>query len=185
MIIVGLHFLILFTALIAFQNIFTKIFEEKHNYSIGPFLFIFNYGVFMLANLFAPLIHFSSKWLISLSALGYACQYSVGIFISDLDGFMQYFIAAIGASIAGVFASILWVNVGTYIHDACHFYNQIEKKGHYFGLFTTLYSFSLITGSLVVTFGLSLMEEQPYFILVTAIAVLAFVFSAIFMKDVE
>ena len=153
---VGLHFLILFTA-VAFKNIFSKIAEEKKNYTIGPFLFICNYTFFMISNLFAPLIHYSSKWLICISALAYACNYFTTIFIFDFDGFMQYFIAAIGASIAGTFASVLWVNVGTYIHDACHFYNETERKGHYFGLFSFIYSFSVITGAIIITFGLSLM----------------------------
>ena len=155
----GLHFLILFTAAGAFQNIFTKVQEERGNFTLGPFLFICNYLFFMISNLFVPLIRYSSKWLVCISALGYSCNYFTAIFALDFDGFMQYFLASIGSSIAGVFASVLWVNVGTYIHDACHFYNDIEKKGHYFGLFTTLYSFSLITGALSITFGLSFMSE--------------------------
>ena len=182
---VGLHCIILFSAAGAFQNIFTKIVEEKGNFSLAPFLFIFNFLFFMVANLFTPLIQYSGKWLIAVSALGYGCNYAFSIFLFDFDGFIEYFLAALGASIAGVSASVLWVNIGTYIHDACHLHNEIENKGHYFGIFTTLCSVGLITGSLVITFGLSLMDERSYFILSTGIAVFAFLFSAVFMKNIK
>ena len=79
----------------------------------------------------------------------------------------------------------MWINVGTYIHDACNLHNEMDNKGRHYGLFTTLYSMSLITGALVITFGLSLMSERNYFILITGIAVFAFCFSAVFMKDIK
>ena len=153
---VGIYFLILLTTA-SIQSIFSKIAEEKKNYTIGPFLFICTYTFFMISNLFVPLLNYSSKWLLSICALSIACSFFTNIFIFDFDGFMQYLICTFSGLLSGISVSLMWVNVGTYIHDACHFYNETERKGHYFGLFSFIYSFSVITGAIIITFGLSLM----------------------------
>lgn len=75
----GIYFMILFTAFNSFQTIVTKINEDEGDYTLGPFRFALNYTVFMIANLFAPQVKYSEKWLITGAALTYVLQYSTGL----------------------------------------------------------------------------------------------------------
>lgn len=79
--IVGIHFMILFTAFTAFQNIVTKIHEDEGDKSLGPFTFAVNYFVFMLSNLISSKTRMSEKWLITFATLPYAVNYSTGFFM--------------------------------------------------------------------------------------------------------
>lgn len=58
-VLVSIHFMILFTAFNAFQTIVTRINEDEGDYSLGPFRFAVNYFSFMIANLFAPSVKYS------------------------------------------------------------------------------------------------------------------------------
>ena len=57
-------------------------------------------------------------------------------------------------------------------------------KGHYFGLFNTIFCISTILGAIVVTFGLTLFATNIYFILVSGVAFLAFLYGIFFIKDI-
>ena len=58
-VIVSIHFMILFTAFNAFQTIVTKIHEDEGDRSLGPFTFAVNYFVFMISNLFVLKVKYS------------------------------------------------------------------------------------------------------------------------------
>lgn len=58
-VIVSVHFMILFTAFNAFQTIVTKIHEDEGDRSLGPFTFAVNYFVFMISNLFVSKVKYS------------------------------------------------------------------------------------------------------------------------------
>ena len=184
-VIAGVYFLIIFTASTAYNSILTKIFEEEQETKLAPFIFIFNFGTFMVANLFAPLLKFPEKWLMAVASLCYGLNYLMGFFMFGDNEGLKYVLAAIGAAVAGLSASFLWVSIGRYIHKACHFDQRENEKGHYFGMFNSIYFFNSVLGGIVVTFGLKIMSHQHYFILVSCIAVLAFVFGAFFIRDIK
>jgi hypothetical protein len=58
-VIVGIHFMILFTAFNAFQTILVKIYEDQGDYIIGPYIFALTYFIFMISNLFVSRLRFS------------------------------------------------------------------------------------------------------------------------------
>ena len=93
--------------------------------------------------------------------------------------------AALGAIVNGIGASFLWTSVGSYIHKVCHLYNKVPQKGHYFGLFNTIFCLSTILGAIVVTFGLSMFSYNVYFSIVSGVSFLAFIFGILFIKDLE
>jgi hypothetical protein len=90
-------------------------------------------------------------------------------------------LAALGAIVNGIGASFLWTSVGSYIHKVCHLHNKISEKGYYFGLFNTIFCASTILGAIVVTFGLSLFSYSIYFVLVSSVAFLAFLYGIFFI----
>lgn len=98
---------------------------------------------------------------------------------------IKYILATGGAIVNGIGASFIWTSVGSYIHKVCHLHNKIQIKGHYFGMFNTIFFFSSIMGALVITFGLSLFSTQIYFSLVSGVALLAFFYGIIFIKDIK
>lgn len=184
-VLVSIHFMILFTAFNAFQTIVTRINEEEGDYSLGPFRFAVNYFVFMIANLFAPAVKYSEKWQITLSTLTYVFHYLTGFFVEGTSIYVKFTMAALGATVNGIGASFLWTSVGSYIHKICHAHNKVPLKGHYFGLFNTIFCMSTILGSIVVTFGLSLFSYSVYFILVSGVAFLAFLYGIFFIRDIK
>ena len=181
----AIYFLLLFTANTAYANILTKIFEEEGMTKLAPFNFIFNYSSFMIANLFAPLVKFPEKWLMAVASLFYAVNFATGFFMFGENETIKYIFSAVGASIAGISASFLWVSVGRYVHKACHLYGKEGERGHYFGMFNSIYFFNSVLGGVVITFGLEIMSHQHYFILLTLIAVAAFFFAALFIKNIK
>jgi MFS family permease len=98
---------------------------------------------------------------------------------------VKFILAALGASVNGIGASFLWTSVGSYIHKICHTHHKINMKGHYFGLFNTIFCFSSVLGSIVVTFGLSLFSHSIYFVIVSSVALLAFIYGLLFIKDLK
>ena len=183
--VVGIYFLILFTANTAYANILTKIFEEEGETKLAPFNFLLNYGSFMIANLFAPLVKLPEKWLMAVASLCYGINFVTGFFMFGDYEALKYIFSGTGACLAGTSASFLWVSVGKYIHKACHLYGKEKEVGHYFGMFNSIFFVNSVLGGVVVTFGLKLMSHQNYFILITCIAGLAFLFAALLMKNIE
>lgn len=182
---VSIHFMILFTAFNAFQTIVTKIHEEEGDHTLGPFRFALNYFTFMIANLFVSKVKYSQKWQITLSTLTYVFQYLTGFFISGTSIEVKFIMAGLGAVVNGIGASFLWTSIGSYIHKVCHFYEKTQMKGHYYGMFNIIFCFSTILGSLVVTFGLSLFSTNMYFLLVSGVAMLSFIYGIFFIKDLS
>lgn len=184
-VLVAIHFTILFTAFTAFQTIITKLHEDEGDRSLGPFRFAINYSTFMIGNLFVSRVKYSEKWQITFATLAYAFHYLTGFFISGTSIYVKYITSILGAGVNGVGASFLWVAVGSYIHKVCHKYNKLENKGHYFGIFNTIFCISNVLGALVITFGLSYFSPNIYFILVSSVAFLAFFYGMFFIKDVN
>ena len=122
--IVAIYFLLLFTAGYASTSILTKVFEDEGMTKLAPFVFIFTYASFMIANLFSPLVKFSEKWLMAMASLFYGVQSAVGFFMFGDDETLKYILAAIAATLSGTAASFLWVNIGRYIHKVCHLYKK-------------------------------------------------------------
>lgn len=108
-----------------------------------------------------------------------------GFLISGTPMYVKYLVVGLGAFVNGVGGSLLWISLGRYIHKVCHLYDKINEKGHYYGLFNTIYCFSSILGAVVVTFGLSLFSHNVYFMIVTGVALIAFFFGIIFIKDIK
>ena len=184
-IIVSVFFLILFTASAAFQNVLTKIFEEEGDTEIAPFNFMINYSFFMIGNLFAPVLKFSHKRVMMVSALCYSLKYGLGFFMFSDNVASRYAFTGLGGAVCGIAASFLWVSVGKYIHNACHLYKKENEKGHYFGMFNFIYSLSMVIGGVVATFGLGLLSHVNYFFFVTGISIFSFFFGFFFIKDIQ
>ena len=184
-VIVGIYFLILFTASTSYGSILTKIFEEEGETKLAPTSFISNSISALIANLFAPLVKFPEKWLMAVVSLVYALQYATGFFMFGDNETIKYIFIVVGASLSGIATSFLWVSLGRYIHKACHLYRRESEKGHYFGMFNSIYFFNCVLGGIVITFGLEIMSHQNYFIMVTCIAGLAFLFAVLLIKNIK
>ena len=122
--IVGLYFLILLTSSSAFQTIVTRIYESEGDYRIGPYIFMLQYAAFMIMNLFVPLLRYSYKWMMTLSALCYAFNNATGFFVIDSGQVARYIIAGFGAIINGMGGVFLWISASRYLHNACHHYQK-------------------------------------------------------------
>ena len=123
-VIVGVYFLIIFTASTAYDSILTKILEEEQETKLTPFIFICNYTAFMVASQFVPLVKVSEKWLIVATSLFRGLKYSTGFFIFGDNEIAKYLLTGFGATLAGIAGAFLWVSVGRYIHKACHIHNK-------------------------------------------------------------
>ena len=75
--------------------------------------------------------------------------------------------------------------MGKYIHKVCHLHERESEIGHYFGMFNSIFFVNSVLGGVVVTFGLEIMSHQNYFILVTCISGLAFLFAASFIRNIK
>ena len=118
-------------------------------------------------------------------SLAYAFQYTTGFFMFGDNETVKYIFIVVGASLSGIGTSFLWVSLGRYIHKACHLYEKESEKGHYFGMFNSIYFLNCVLGGVVITFGLEIMSHQNYFILVTCIAGFAFLFAVLFVKNIK
>ena len=185
-IVVGIFFMILFSAYNAFQNIVTKIHSEEGDHILGPFALAMNYATFMIMNLFASRFFNGKKekLLMIIPALCYAFFYSTGFFIEGTTKLEQYLFTGLGAMVGGGSSSFVWIGSSVYIHKVAHHFNKTHLKGHYFGIFNMLFSSSSIIGACIVTFGLTLFSHKTYFAIVGGFAVLAFVFGLIFIKNI-
>lgn len=112
---------------------------------------------------------------------GYLANYILSIFIIDAAPAMKYILAAAGSVLSGTASSFLFTCVGPYIHNVCVFHGIISEKGHYNGLFVGFYSTSALTGGLVVTFGLNALSHKMYFIILSGICIVAFLFAFFFV----
>ena len=121
----------------------------------------------------------------AFASLFYGMNFATGFFMFGDNETIKYIFSSVGASVAGISASFLWVSIGRYIHKACHLYGKENERGHYFGLFNSIYFFNSVLGGVVVTFGLEIMSHQNYFIFITIIAVVAFLFAALFIKNTK
>lgn len=72
----------------------------------------------ILANFITPAISkkLKPKYTIALSSLGYAFHYLMGFFMKGTSNFIKYVLAGLGAAVNGIFAALIWVGVGSYIH---------------------------------------------------------------------
>lgn len=184
-VIVSIHFMILFTASSAFSTIVSKIHEDEGDNILGPFRFAVNYFAFMIANLFVSKVKYSEKKQIVLSTLTYVFYFVTAFFISGTPQYVKFIVVALGSIANGIGATFLWTSVGAYIHKICHKYGKENLKGHYYGLFNTIMSLSGIEGSVVITFGLSYFSNNIYFLIVTGVSCLSFLFGLFFIKDVQ
>ena len=100
--IMGICFLILFTAYFSFSTIVTQIHEQDGNSALGPTLLATNYFFFMLTSLFAPAVTLSYKLQVTMAALGYALNFSTGLSLQYVETGWKYAISMTGAGIAGV-----------------------------------------------------------------------------------
>ena len=182
---VGVYFLILLTAGSAFNYIFTKVLEEEGETNLAPLNFIIVFCFSLVSNLVAPLTKFPEKWMMVLTSLAYGLDYSFGYFLFGDDQTLKYILLCSGAALGGWSTSYFWLGMGRYIHKTCHLYKKEGEKGHYYGTFNSIYSLNNITGGIVVTFGLQLFSHQSYFLLITGIAVLAFPFGAVAIKNIR
>lgn len=139
----------------------------------------------MLTNFLVSKTPYSEKWQITFASFSYALNYSTGFFMFGRPIYVKYILAALGAIANGIGASFLWTSVGSYIHKVCHLYNKVDKKGHYFGLFNTIFCSSTVMGAVIVTFGLTLFEHNTYFVIVSSVALLSFFYGIFFIKDLN
>ena len=182
----GFFFLILWTSSAAFNYMVTRIYESAGDHHIGPFVLMLQYATSMITNLFVPYLlrRSSYKWVITFGALGYAFNNATGFFIIDSGETLRFVIGGLGAVINGIAGVFTWVSATRYLHNASHYYKKESEKGHYFGVFSFILSWSSLLAGVVVTFGFGLMSDRNYFILLMCIALLAFVFAFIFIKEI-
>ena len=181
----SVHFLMLITTGTANDYILSKVLEEEGETKLAPLYFIGAYLFFMVSNLIAPLAKFSEKWMMASASLAYAFGYFTEFLLFGSSQTMKYVLICVGASLGGWFSGFLWLGMGRYIHKACHAFDKVDEKGHYYGTFNSIYFLNNIAGGIVVTFGLQLFSHQNYFLLLTGIAVLAFLFGAVAIRNIN
>ena len=119
------------------------------------------------------------------ASLFFGSHYFMSYFIFGDNEALKYIMICGGGALGGWSASFLWLGMGRYIHKACHAYEKESEKGHYYGTFNSIYFLNNIVGGIVVTFGLQLFSHQEYFLLLTGIAVLAFVFGTVTIRSIK
>ena len=75
----------------------------------------------------------------------------------------------IGAIICGFSASMIWVTVGTYVNEVAGSDDKSDRKTELNAIFYSLFMSSQITGSLLTTLVLGLMDTKIYFLVLTGI----------------
>lgn len=90
----------------------------------------------------------------------------------------------LGAAVGGFGASVLWASQGGYMMRLFRM-NQIEKneEGYYMGIQNGLVFTSVLLGSVIITFGLGLFGNVIYYLLLTTIALLAFLICTFFLDS--
>jgi hypothetical protein len=168
------------------MTILTHIYEQESLNAIGPASLACNYTTFIISTILAPACKLKLKTQIIIAAIAYTLNYSSGILASFVaSGTLKYTISCLGAAIAGSTGGILWVSQGRYIHLVSILYNQQDEKGRLFGIFSTIYCLSNISAGLITTFGLGFFSPTIYFMLITAIGILAIIYCIFFVDDIQ
>ena len=119
------------------------------------------------------------------SSLGYAFNYSTGIFMIGAPTSVKYILTIVGNAVNGIGIGFLFTCVGRYIHNVCVLHNELHEKGFYYGLFSSLYTISTVLGAIIVTFAFDLLHHRQYFMIVTGVAVFSCIFCFFFVVDVK
>ena len=85
----------------------------------------------------------------------------------------------------GASAGLLWVSSGRYIHLVCLKYNDMERKGLFYGLYNASYCLINVSAGLITTFGLGFFDPLTYFFITTAFGCVATLFCWFFVRDVS
>ena len=118
--ILGVTFMIMFTAFNSLQNSVSTIFDDYGLDNLGKVSLLFLYGVFGVATFFTPFIirKFGYKKVMFVSSLGYALYSLAGLIIAlweDIPKPLAWVFVMFGAGACGASASAIWVAQGSYV----------------------------------------------------------------------
>ena len=169
----------------SFNSIVTKIWESVGDTTLSPMYFTIQSLTLLIANTFTSKLAISEKWQMVLFTVGFALNCSTGFLMVGASRGVRYFLAVLGALINGVCIAFMFTCQGSYIHKVCVKYGVVEKKGEYYGIFTSISYTSSILSALVVLFGLAFLSHYYYFILVTIIVLGSAMFCWLLVEDVQ
>ena len=166
----GVTFMIMFTAFNSLQNMVSKIYAQYGYGNLGEISVLVLYFVFGITTFFTPYVirQFGFKKVMFISSMGYAVYEGVGLVIAlweDMPKVLGWVIVLFGACLCGASASMIWVAQGAYVSQVA----GESRKTELFGLFWSLMMSSQIAGNLITTFVLGLVSNVVYFLVLTTL----------------
>ncbi len=118
--ILGVTFMIMFTAFNSLQNSVSTIYDDYHLDNLGKISLIFLYAIFAASTFFTPFIirKFGYKKTMFVSSLGYALYSLAGLIIALWESIpkpVAWVFVMLGAATCGASASAIWVAQGSYV----------------------------------------------------------------------
>lgn len=170
MALLGVTFMIMFTAFNSLQNIVSKIYGEYGYDNLGETSILLLYFTFGVCTFITPYFirKFGYKKVMFISSLGYGVYEGVGLIIAlneDLPKWIGWTLVLLGAMLCGASASMIWVAQGSYVSQVA----GEARKTELFGLFWSLMMSSQILGNLITTFILGLISNVVYFLVLTTL----------------
>ena len=166
----GIIFMILFTAFNSLQNTVAGIYDDEGFTNMGKISLLFLYFVFGINTFFTGFLirKFGYNRVLFISGLGYALYELAGLVIAmweDIPKLLGWFIVMFGAACCGAGASAIWVAQGSYVSIVA----GESRKTELFGLFWMLMMSSQIMGNVLITFVLGLIGKTAYFMVLTGL----------------
>ena len=171
---VGVAFLLMFTSFNSLQNILSKVYNDYGYDRLGETSILLIYFCFGFGTLFTPFLIRKQGYrrVFFFSSLGYIVFEGAGLLITlweEMPRWTGWAVVVSGAVVCGFSASALWVGVGSYVNEVAGDGKEGNRKTELNGIFYSLFMSSQITGSLLTTLVLGLMDTKLYFICLTAI----------------
>lgn len=184
-IILGIYFMLTYTAFLSFSCIITYIAEhEEGQYDYAPLVALaINYTTYLVSLIFATAIA-NFKWQFQVSAFAHLINYAV--YIPDFKGDLGMMAGIVGAVFGGYGAAIYWVSQGGYLMKLFKRYGiPKNEEGKYFGITNGIVYGSSLFGAIVTTFGLGYFGSSIYFIILTALTLVSWLVCTIFLDGLQ
>lgn len=150
---------------------------------MGGLSLILNYAVYLIGLTYAA-SRKNFKRQFEIAAITYTLSYA--FYIINVNELVRLIISVVAAVISGYGASLLWVSQGGYMVKLFKKYSITgNDEGMYMGIQSGIIYAQIILGGCITTFALGLFGNEVYFIVLTAIGVVAFIVGKVFIDPLN